>query len=172
MTVSDQKIRKTVYAAALAALVCVATLVVQVPSPTGGYVNVGDGFVLLSGWLLGPWYGAAAAGLGTALTDLIMGYAVYAPASFIIKGLTALLAAIVAGKTAHSKAGLLLGGVLGEAWMALGYFLFTALLLGRGSGALLSVPGNLVQGLVGVVLGYLLMRMIQKSHVLDGKIDG
>ena len=54
MAMDDRKIRKTVYAAALAALVCVATLVVQVPSPTGGYVNVGDGFVLLSGWLLGP----------------------------------------------------------------------------------------------------------------------
>ena len=92
--------------------------------------------------------------------------------SFFIKGLTALLAAIVAGKTAHRKAGLLLGGALGEAWMALGYFLFTALLLGRGSGALLSVPGNLVQGLIGVIIGYLLMRMIQKSHVLDGQIDG
>lgn len=169
---SDRKIRKTVYAAALAALVCVATLVVQVPSPTGGYVNVGDGFVLLSGWLLGPWYGAAAAGLGTALTDLIMGYAVYAPASFVIKGLTAALAAFTARKMRHGRAGLLLGGVLGEVWMALGYFLFTALLLGRGSGALLSVPGNLVQGLIGVIIGYLLMRMIQKSHVLDGQIDG
>lgn len=168
----DRKIRKTVYTAALAALVCVATMVVQVPSPTGGYVNLGDGFVLLSGWLLGPWYGAAAAGLGTALTDLLMGYAVYAPASFLIKGLTALMAAFIAGKTAHSRLGLLTGGVLGELWMALGYFLFTALILGRGSGALLSVPGNLVQGALGVLVGYLLMRVIQKSHVLDGKIDG
>ena len=33
MAMDDRKIRKTVYAAALAALVCVATLVVQVPSP-------------------------------------------------------------------------------------------------------------------------------------------
>ena len=58
---NDKKIRKLVLAALLAALVCVATMVVQIPSPMQGYVNLGDCFVLLSGWLLGPWYGFAAA---------------------------------------------------------------------------------------------------------------
>ena len=67
---NDKKIRKLVLAALLAALVCVATMVVQIPSPMQGYVNLGDCFVLLSGWLLGPWYGAAAAGIGSMLTDL------------------------------------------------------------------------------------------------------
>ena len=57
---NDKKIRKLVLAALLAALVCVATMVVQIPSPMQGYVNLGDCFVLLSGWLLGPWYGFAA----------------------------------------------------------------------------------------------------------------
>ena len=51
---NDKKIRKLVLAALLAALVCVATMVVQIPSPMQGYVNLGDCFVLLSGWLLGP----------------------------------------------------------------------------------------------------------------------
>ena len=59
---NDKKIRKLVLAALLAALVCVATMVVQIPSPMQGYVNLGDCFVLLSGWLLGPWYGFAAGG--------------------------------------------------------------------------------------------------------------
>ena len=49
------------------ALCCVATMVIQIPSPTQGYVNLGDCVVLLSGWLLGPWYGIAAAGIGSAL---------------------------------------------------------------------------------------------------------
>ena len=44
----------------MAALVYVATSIIQIPSPVNGYVNLGDCFVLLSGWLLGPWYGAAA----------------------------------------------------------------------------------------------------------------
>ena len=64
---SDKKIRTMVTAAVLAALSCVATMVVQIPSPMNGYVNLGDCFVLLSGWLLGPWWGAAAGGIGSML---------------------------------------------------------------------------------------------------------
>ena len=54
------KLRKLVLAALFAALACGATMVIQVPSPIGGYLNLGDCIVLLSGWLLGPVYGAAA----------------------------------------------------------------------------------------------------------------
>lgn len=70
---NDKKIRKLVLAALLAALVCVATMVVQIPSPMQGYVNLGDCFVLLSGWLLGPWYGFAAGGIGSMLADIFLG---------------------------------------------------------------------------------------------------
>ena len=57
-------LRRLVQASMLAAMACAATLVIQIPSPMNGYVNLGDAVVLLSGWLLGPWYGfAAAAGI-------------------------------------------------------------------------------------------------------------
>ena len=42
-----QRTRMVVMAAAFAALACVATMVVKVPSPTGGYMNLGDTVVLL-----------------------------------------------------------------------------------------------------------------------------
>lgn len=48
--------------------------------------------VLLCGWLLGPIYGTIAAGLGPALADIFSGYVVYAPATFVIKALMALVA--------------------------------------------------------------------------------
>lgn len=70
-------------------------MVVRIPSPMNGYVNLGDCFVLLSGWLLGPWYGGAAAGIGSMLTDLLSGYGYYAPGTFVIKGLDALVAALI-----------------------------------------------------------------------------
>ena len=71
---SDKKVQKLVVSALMAALTYVATMVVRIPSPMNGYVNLGDCFVLLSGWLLGPWYGGAAAGIGSMLTDLLSGY--------------------------------------------------------------------------------------------------
>ena len=61
---TDMKLRKLVLAALFAALCTVMTMVIQVPSPMQGYVNLGDCAVLLSAWVLGPWYGGAAAGLG------------------------------------------------------------------------------------------------------------
>ena len=68
---NDKKIRKLVLAALLAALVCVATMVVQIPSPMQGYVNLGDCFVLLSGWLLGPWWGVGVAFVASLLRNLL-----------------------------------------------------------------------------------------------------
>ena len=53
-----------VIAALLAALVCVATMVVKIPSPLKGYINLGDCMVLLSGWLLPPVFSFLAAGIG------------------------------------------------------------------------------------------------------------
>ena len=50
-----------------AALGCVGTMVLQVPSPTGGYMNLGDAAVLLGAYFLGPAYGALAGGVGPAL---------------------------------------------------------------------------------------------------------
>ena len=57
IVMKDQKVKKLVLSALMAALVYVATSIIQIPSPMSGYVNLGDCFVLLSGWLLGPWYG-------------------------------------------------------------------------------------------------------------------
>ena len=66
----DKTIRKLVLSAMFAALSCAATMVIQIPIATG-YLNFGDGLCLLAGWILGPWYGFAATGLGSALADLL-----------------------------------------------------------------------------------------------------
>lgn len=51
--------KRLAFSAVFAALCCVATVVIVVPLPYG-YFNLGDVFVLLAGWCLGPLYGAAA----------------------------------------------------------------------------------------------------------------
>lgn len=164
---NDKKIRKLIYAAMLAALVTAATMVIKIPSPTNGYVNLGDCFVLLAGWLLGPWYGAAAAGVGSMLTDLLSGYAYYAPASFLIKGLDAMVAALLYRTLKQSRGDLLLSGMVGELLMTAGYFGYSALLLGKGLSAALSIPGNLVQGAVGIVAAILLLHLAQRAHLTE-----
>ena len=88
---TDMKLRKLVLAALFAALCTVMTMVIQVPSPMQGYVNLGDCAVLLSAWVLGPWYGGAAAGLGSMLADLLrsrMASKIYAAATAIVNLMT------------------------------------------------------------------------------------
>ena len=164
---NDKKVRKLIYAAMLAALVVVATMVVKIPSPTNGYVNLGDCFVLLSGWLLGPWYGAASAGVGSMLTDLLSGYAYYAPASFLIKGADALIAALLYRSIKQRRGALLISGIAGELLMTAGYFGYSALLLGKGLAAALSIPGNLVQGAVGITVALLLFHLAKRTHLTE-----
>ena len=57
-----EKLIKLVLAALFAALTCVATMLIHIPMPaTNGYINLGDGMVLLGAFLLGPVYGMASA---------------------------------------------------------------------------------------------------------------
>ena len=109
----DMKIRKMVLAALMAALTYVATMVVQIPSPMQGFVNLGDCCVLLSGWILGPWWGGAAAGIGSMLTDLLNGYAHYAPGTLVIKALDAMAAALIVKALGRKPYAYVVGGVVG-----------------------------------------------------------
>ena len=164
---NDKKIRKLVISALMAALVCVATMVIRIPTPTNGYVNLGDCFVLLSGWLLGPWWGGAAAGIGSMLTDLFAGYTSYVPGTFLIKGLDALVASLIFRAMARTSAAAVVSGVVGELIMVGGYFVYEALPLQYGIGAAVGIPGNLVQALVGLVIGFVLLKVFQKARIAE-----
>ena len=59
----NTKTKKLVMTALMAALTCIATMIIVIPSPLKGYINLGDCLVLTSGWILSPAYGFFAAGL-------------------------------------------------------------------------------------------------------------
>lgn len=72
---TNQNIKKLVVAALLTAMTCIATMIIKFPTPTFGYIHLGDGFVLLCGVVLGPVGGALAAGIGSMFSDIFSGYA-------------------------------------------------------------------------------------------------
>ena len=155
------KLIKLVLAALFAALTCVATMLIHIPMPaTNGYINLGDGMVLLGAFLLGPAYGFAAGGLGSMLADLLLGYASYAPGTFIIKGLTALVAALILRALSGKFSGLVAGSAVGEVVLVLGYFAYELLALGYGIAAAASIPGNAIQGAAGMVVGILAYKAL------------
>lgn len=162
MIKNNEKMSKTkslVIAALFAAITLVATMI-KLPVPmTNGYINLGDCAVLLCGWILGPSYGFMAAGLGSALTDLIYGYTVYIPATFVIKGLMALLAYYISNKKILTK---VISAVVAEAVMVLGYFLFEGFIYGF-SGAIINIPGNSIQGLFGIVISIFIIKILNNK---------
>lgn len=168
---THERLIRLCFAAMFAALIFVATKLIQIQTPTGGYVHFGDCFILIAAWTLGPVYGFAAAGIGSALVDL-MGYAQYVPGTFFIKGMMALTAALIirafikkSGKPKLS--GLIVGGLAAELIMIVGYYLYEATLVGYGfAGALKGIPGNCLQGAFGAVFGVVLFKMIAKTGVL------
>ena len=167
-----KKTRLAVLSSVFAAIICVSTLIIQIPIPaTHGYINPGDCFVIMAGIILGPVYGALAAGIGSALADLIAGYAVYSPASFAIKAIMAVAAFFIAGKSKRPVR-IALAAFAAEIIMAAGYFLYEFFALGYGAAAAAGIPMNLIQGAAGIILSVTLLVTINKNEKLRNIIYG
>lgn len=175
-----QDTKALIATALLAAFTCVATMVIQFPTPAMGYIHPGDSLVLLSGVILGPALGGLAAGLGSMMADLLSGYAVYAIPTLVIKGLTAVIVGslfrVLRKKTSLNQyTCFLIGGFFAECNVIFGYFLndilklmilggfFTPENMAAGiTNASLGIPTNILQGLVGIVLGTALFPILCK----------
>lgn len=165
------------FCALFAAIVCACTFI-SVPLPIG-YFNLGDAAVLLGVWLQGPISGCISAALGSVLADMLMGYAVYAPATAVIKALVALCAYVfyTLFKKLVKREGLeliprLLSAIMGEAVMVGGYFFYEAVVLGMGMGAVASVFGNTLQGICGTVIGVTVFSVLKKTLGRSGIFTG
>lgn len=162
---------RLVITALFAALVCVATMIINVPIPaTKGYINVGDTIVLLAAWIIGGWYGAAAAGVGSALADIILSASQYAPGTFVIKFLMSIFAYLVfkaLSKTSINRyVGYFSSAIVAEVTMIAGYFLYESIILGYGLGAAVAILGNLIQAVGSIVLAFLAITILVKSKAL------
>lgn len=175
---AKQTTRRMVMAALLAALTTAATMVIRIPTPTLGYIHLGDGMVLICGILLGPGLGAAAAGIGSMLADLFAGYMAWVPGTFAIKALTALVGGLLYRlllRWEHLPTPLrvLLCGVPAEAVMVAGYFLYEvgmmamsgSSLAAASAAVLVGVPFNVVQGLAGVVVCAVLLPVLSHAGI-------
>ena len=92
MIMQNFSVKKLTFTGLMAALICVLTMFPHIPIPAGsGYIHLGDGMILLAAMVVGP-LAIPAAAIGSALADLFSGYALYAPATAVIKGLVALIA--------------------------------------------------------------------------------
>lgn len=143
----------------LTALIFVMTYFPKIPVPaTGGYVHLGDGMIFLTAAVLGG-LSIPAAAIGSALSDLIGGYVVYALPTFLIKGIMAAMAwKLLKGRKPAKAAGVY---ALAEGFMVLGYFLTEWALMGIAAAWGAAMP-NVMQGVAGVLFGLLLLTLVPR----------
>lgn len=149
------------------ALVTVATVVIAIPAPAGGFLNVGDTVVLIAAACLGPIGGMVAGGLGSCIADLILGYGMYAPFTLVIKGLEGLICGGLIllydrtlGKRFKNYIAQVIAGVFAMIIAALTmsslYCIADGILYGWGA-AIVNAPVNLLQGAIGIVAGSIIV---------------
>ena len=165
---------KLVLSAMFCALVFAFTFIF-VPAGVGN-VNLGDGALLLAAWTLGGPWAAVSAAMGATLADLACGYAIYAPATFVIKAVMVAVALTVGGLLSKLRLSLrlcrLVAALSAELVMALGYLLYEATVLGYGVAAVANLPFNAVQGGVAVLLSGAMFEILAHTGLLaaDGSI--
>jgi len=155
--------RTLTYSAIAIALVAIATMSLQIPIPqTRGYINLGDTLIFVFALLWGARVGALAGGLGSALADLLTGYAHWAPFTLIIKGIEGFLVGAFAAREKNLPKRILFLSLAGLEMVG-GYFLAGSLLYGPGV-AIIEIPGNLVQAGSAVFLSSLVVYAIRKGE--------
>lgn len=169
----SEKTYTIVMTAMMTCLVLLTTYTFKIPTPFQGYVHLGDAMIFLSVLAVGRKNGAVAAAFGSAMADLLGGYVAFAPWTFVIKGLMALVMGwcidyMVKKETKTIKiAGVplveIIGMVLAGIVMVLGYGVADAVLAGNIMTGILSMPANCGQFAAGVVIASVLAAALYKT---------
>jgi uncharacterized membrane protein len=150
-------------------LICILTIVISIPIPaTQGFINIGDAGVMICGLLFGPFIGSLSGGIGSSLADLLLGYTIYAPGTFIIKGLEGFLVGIIANPKKHYQKfnyrdilAVLAGGTL----MAYGYFLYEIFIFGVPAAVYELILNGIIQFGIGGVIALIFIATVRKPII-------
>ena len=146
-------------------LILLGTIMFRIPVPmTQGYVHLGDAMIYLAVLLLGRRNGAAASALGSAMGDILGGFAFWAPWTLAIKFLMAYVTATLIRRiesapkqpVTSSKMGINVkiasamtaGGLV----MCVGYLIAERIMYGSWALAAISLPWNIGQFAVGIAV--------------------
>lgn len=151
-------LRWFVRVALFVALAAVLTMFPQIKTPTGGYVHFGDSIIYLAAVFMGPVAGAVVGAVGHSLADLLSGYAIFMPLTFVIKGLMG----YCIGKILYQNISIkrfVLGGLVSLLLVTFGYFLGEIPMFGL-EAALVVFISSPVQWLMSVIASAVLIPLV------------
>ena len=150
-------------------LVYVFTAVVNVKLPiaaAGGLIHLGNVPLFVAAILFGKRTGMIAGGIGMGLFDLLSGWTLWAPFTLVIVGIMGLVVGMVTEKK-KSFPRYILAMVLACIIKIVGYYIAEGIIYGNWVAPAASIPGNLVQAAMGLVIGLLLFFLLKRSKALD-----
>lgn len=169
---TNSKTSRLVLSAMLMCLIMIAILFVRIPIPfTQGYVHLGDAVILLAVLVLGWKYGAITAAVGAMMGDIIGGFAAWAPWTFAIKGILAIILG-VALNMVYKKENVTKGKILtveiiamiiAGAFMVAAYYVAEGIMYGNWVVPLAGIPWNIGQFAIGMVIALILAEALCKT---------
>ena len=173
----SSKLRFLIQVSLMSAIIFVAAYMIHIPT-AGGVVHLGDSMVFVAAVILGKKRGAYASAIGMALFDILSGYAIWAPFSFIIKGAMAYIAGVILDRNKYEGVrGQLPAFLAASIFMVPAYYFAQVIIASLLTGELLwsvafiyalkDVPTNIFQVGVGIVIALPLLKALEKTPVMD-----
>ena len=158
----NKKIKRMCFSGIFTAIVFVFTAYLHIPSHTG-YTHVGDAFIYLAACLLPLPYAMFVGAGGALLADCLTGFAVWAPASVMIKTGAVLFFSHKQNRILCPRNIL----ALIPAWVFCigGYYLYEALITGNFITPAAGIPGYITQSVLSTVLFISLAIAMDKLNV-------
>lgn len=130
MTTTDKNkknITKICVTALFIALAFVATMYISVPIPLG-YANLGGSVLLFAGYFFGSTTGFLVGGIGSALADFALGYTIWAPFTFVIKGSAGIVAGLSKKNDKAYSVKTIIAAVISMVVVVIGYIIGGAII--------------------------------------------
>ncbi|CAH0286351.1 ECF transporter S component [Peribacillus sp. NPDC094092] len=155
---SSQKTMDLIITAMLIALVFLSTFFLNIKLPiaaNGGLVHLGTAMLFIASILFGPKKAALAGAIGMGLFDIVGGWALWAPITIVARGLQGYIVGKIAwskGRNGTSIAFNVIATIVSIPFMIAVYYIGEGILYGNWIAPLASIPGDLVQNILGIIV--------------------
>ena len=163
-------VQKLVIAALMIAITCVVTMFAKIPIPLG-YANLGSAVIMLTVFFLGGKIGLLSAGIGSALSDLLLGYGEWILPTLIVKTIMALIFIIILySKNKGTKVKLysiraISGAIIMNVWTVAGYVVAGAILYGSMAAGIGSGLGLILEAVVNIIIFFAVASVLEAAGI-------
>lgn len=169
----NKDVLRIVLTALFIALVTAFTFInVPFPGAAGGLMHLGTLMGLIIAILFGKHYGAIASGFGMGIFDVLGGWMLWAPGTFVVRLLMGYVVGLLAYDKQKGQGGHLVKNIIalfgGLIVMVVGYYFYEGIFLTDLNAAFLSIPGNLIQfalGALSIPIAFALRKALKQANL-------